>query len=104
MTYACGGGRVELEGRTQGRQFEIAVIDHGPGISREERSRVFRRFYQSDPSRTAKDHFGLGLSIAKEIMEQHRGSLTLSDTPGGGCTFRLTLPLEHRRAEKNTAC
>jgi signal transduction histidine kinase len=104
MTYACGGGRVELEGRTQGRQFEIAVIDHGPGISREERSRVFRRFYQSDPSRTAKDHFGLGLSIAKEIVEQHRGSLTLSDTPGGGCTFRLTLPLEHRRAEKNTAC
>jgi signal transduction histidine kinase len=104
MTYACGGGRVELEGRARGRQLEIAVIDHGPGIRREERGRVFRRFYQGDPSRTAKDHYGLGLSIAQEIVEQHRGSLTLSDTPGGGCTFQMTLPLEHRRGEKNTAC
>ena len=69
------------------------VADHGKGIPDEEKDRIFDRFYQSDKSRKEKEHFGLGLSIARELAELQKGSLTLTDTPGGGCTFLLLLPI-----------
>lgn len=76
-----------------GDSFVCAVADHGPGIPDNAKGRVFERFYCGDASRTDRNHFGLGLSIAKEIMERHQGAITLTDTPGGGCTFRIHLPL-----------
>ena len=75
------------------------VADHGKGIPDEEKERIFERFYQSDKSRKEKEHFGLGLSIARELTELQKGKLTLTDTQGGGCTFTLTLPA----AEENHA-
>lgn len=77
----------------RGDVFACSVIDHGPGIPAEQRERVFERFYCGDASRTDRNHFGLGLSIAKELVEKHHGNLTLFDTPGGGCTFEFRLPL-----------
>ncbi|MCD7882386.1 MAG: HAMP domain-containing histidine kinase [Lachnospiraceae bacterium] len=72
----------------------IRVIDNGPGIPDEEKEAVFERFHRLDRSRKDKSHFGLGLSIAREIVLLHHGSITVSDTPGGGTTFTLTLPLQ----------
>lgn len=70
----------------------IEVIDFGVGISEEEKNLVFERFYRVDKSRMEKEHFGLGLSIARELVRLHGGLLTLKDTPGGGCTFVMKLP------------
>ena len=68
------------------------MADHGTGIPDEEKERIFDRFYQSDRSRKEKEHFGLGLSIARELTELQKGKLTVTDTEGGGCTFLLLLP------------
>lgn len=70
----------------------IEVIDYGPGIPDEQKNHVFDRFYQADSSRTDKKHYGLGLSIAKELILKHGGTLQALDTPNGGATFRIHLP------------
>lgn len=71
--------------------YRIKVIDQGPGIPDTYKPSIFERFYQVDSSRHAKEHYGLGLSIAQEIIKLHHGTLTLEDTPTGGCTFIITL-------------
>ncbi|HIW42710.1 MAG TPA: ATP-binding protein, partial [Candidatus Mediterraneibacter vanvlietii] len=75
------------------RYICYAVADHGKGIPDEEKPFIFDRFYQSSRARDQKEHFGLGLSIARELAKLHKGELTVQDTPGGGCTFLLTLPV-----------
>lgn len=94
ISFSPQGSSITLEARVQGRSLIFSVIDRGPGLSPEEKSRAMERFYRGDPARSGKNHFGLGLSIASEIARLHRGSLVLSDTPGGGCTACLHLPLE----------
>ena len=75
-------------------QLLIQVIDHGPGIPDDQKEQVFDRFFRSDKSRKDKQHFGLGLSIARELAILHKGGLTIRDTEGGGCTFVLNLPIQ----------
>ena len=70
----------------------ISITDHGIGISKEDKKHIFDRFYRCDKSRTKKDHYGLGLSIADELVSLLDGKIYLNDTPGGGCIFTLTIP------------
>ena len=70
----------------------LEVSDKGIGISDEQKKLIFNRFYRGDKSRTSKKHFGLGLNIAKELIELHHGKLSIKDTPGGGTTFIIELP------------
>lgn len=84
---------VELGAKQEKQEISITVADHGCGIGAEDRERVFDRFYRGDKSRKDKAHFGLGLAVAKELTELHGGGLRLWETPGGGCTFEITLPL-----------
>lgn len=70
----------------------IQVIDYGIGITDEEKEAVFQKFYQVDSSHHDRKHYGLGLSIARELVKMHRGLLLLEDTQGGGCTFTIKLP------------
>lgn len=69
----------------------ISVIDYGPGIPDEEKKLIFDRFYRSDKSRSRKEHFGLGLSIAAALSELQGCTLSVQDTDGGGSTFVLRL-------------
>ncbi|MBH0130760.1 cell wall metabolism sensor histidine kinase WalK [Salinibacterium sp. NK8237] len=73
----------------------ISVVDHGPGVAEEERDKIFQPFYRSDPSRVRHSHdgAGLGLAVTLEIAVQHGGAVSLKETPGGGATFELWLPL-----------
>nr|WP_245162112.1 HAMP domain-containing sensor histidine kinase [Brevibacterium marinum] len=82
-----------LRGFPNGRvRFEVR--DHGEGIDPEVVPRIFERFYRLDVSRTRDTGgSGLGLSIVKAIVENHHGSITVHQTPGGGATFRIDLPI-----------
>jgi two-component system, OmpR family, manganese sensing sensor histidine kinase len=71
----------------------IEVEDHGVGIEQFKKKEVFERFYREDKSRKDKNHYGLGLSIAKELVELHDGSISCKDTLGGGATFAFNLPI-----------
>lgn len=84
-------GCITLSADLCGRKLRVAVADHGPGLSPEEKERVFDRFYQKDRSRSGKEHFGLGLSIASKLADLQDITIRIEDTPGGGCTFLLLI-------------
>lgn len=70
----------------------IEVIDNGPGISADEQTQVFDKFYQSDKPETRSRGMGLGLYLCRKIVELHRGELVLESALGEGATFRIILP------------
>lgn len=94
IKYAPVGGRITIRvGRSAGGGI-LEVSNDGPGIPENLRSRIFDRFYRMDKSRSRDNGggTGLGLSIAKWAVEVNRGQLSLEDSNGAGCTFRITLP------------
>lgn len=75
--------------------FEI--VDHGEGIPEQSRTKIFDRFWRADTSRNRETGgSGLGLSIVQSIVAAHGGAVSAHETPGGGATFRVELPLEGR--------
>ena len=91
-SYVPAGGKIRLGVEEKEKYFRIYVEDNGPGILDENKEAVFQRFYRADSSRKDKQHFGLGLCIAKEIVTLHHGSIRIEDTKGGGTTFVIRLP------------
>ncbi len=76
------------------RRAVLAVIDHGDGVPPEIRDKIFQRFWRADTSRARETGGnGLGLAIVAAIVQAHHGSVDILDTPGGGATFRVWLPL-----------
>ncbi|WP_168915030.1 sensor histidine kinase [Microcella flavibacter] len=72
----------------------LAVVDHGEGIPAELKEKIFQRFFRADSSRTRDTGgSGLGLAIVASIIDLHGGRVEVLDTPGGGATFRIALPL-----------
>ena len=92
ISYTKEGGYIKLSLAFHKEQFYISVSDNGIGISDEEKGKVFDRFYRAEKSRSAKGHFGLGLSIAYEIIKSHNGTIGVKDTLGGGSTFFICFP------------
>jgi len=83
-----GGGDLTVWVTHHATEVWIGVRDTGPGIAAERRSQIFRPFFTTKHTGT-----GLGLSISRQIVVRHGGSLRLEDTPGGGATFVVALPL-----------
>ncbi len=83
---------VGVDGATQ--RAVLSVIDHGEGIPPQIREKIFQRFWRADSSR-ARDTggSGLGLAIVSAIVHSHEGEVDIVETPGGGATFRVFLPL-----------
>lgn len=77
----------------------LQVINEGCKIAPKDLPYIFDRFYQADSSRSDKQHFGLGLSIAKELTKLHRGSITAASDPDGRTCFTVTLPAAPTCAE-----
>ena len=92
LDYTPPGGTVTLGADTAHGRVRLWVRDTGPGIPDADKERVFERFYRADKSRGEKAHFGLGLSVARELAALHGGTLHAEDAPGGGACLVLTLP------------
>lgn len=87
LRYEPPGRKVEIAGKAQSNCAQVAIINHGPNIPPEERDMIMEPFHHGQGG-----NIGLGLAIAKGIIEAHRGQIWVEDTPGGGATFVLTLP------------
>lgn len=75
----------------------LAVSDRGAGVPPAERERIFERFYRiGDDARRAARGVGIGLSLARDLVRLQGGTIAVGDTPGGGATFTVTLPLADR--------
>ena len=92
ISYVPENGKIQLTLSQNSRGFCLSVTDNGPGIPDSAKASVFRRFYRADSARNNRQHFGLGLCIAYEIITLHQGMITVLDTPGGGSTFVISLP------------
>ncbi|WP_331350586.1 PAS domain-containing protein [Cellvibrio sp. UBA7671] len=87
-------GQVEIRLSQQGDQAVIEVVDHGPGISDEFRSRIFQKFSQADSSDSRqRGGTGLGLSISKAFVERMNGNIGFESEPGQGATFFARFPI-----------
>ena len=86
-------GKIELELTVHRNNVQIRVSDTGPGVPDDEKRRIFERFYRSEKSRSHRGHFGLGLSIAVEIVKKHNGRIWVQDATIGGAEFVVELPL-----------
>jgi phosphoserine phosphatase RsbU/P len=92
--YGRAGGRITLALERSSSDVTLAVSDDGPGIPLADHEHVFDRFYRgSGPSADGPAGSGLGLPIARGLVELHGGTLTLQSEPGQGSTFRVRLPL-----------
>jgi signal transduction histidine kinase len=92
-----GASPIEIDLASGPKTLAITVRDHGPGISRENRERIFDAFEHA-VSADAGRGLGLGLYIVREIVEAHGGRIAVEDPPGGGAAFRVELPFEARPA------
>ena len=95
--YAAPYGPVEVAVRREGERVLATVADAGPGISPDERDRIFDRFFRSgDDVPSGKGGFGLGLPISRRLARDMGGDLAFAERPGGGSVFTLTLPALRR--------
>jgi two-component system OmpR family sensor kinase len=93
------GGKVHVCLGIDSGSISLTVSDTGPGISAEDRTRVFERFFRADKARTrASGGYGLGLPICKNIVEAHGGSIDFESLPGRGTTFWVKLPFSAPRS------
>lgn len=92
--HTAAGDTITVFSRTCDGRLEIGVADSGEGVSVVDRERVFERFARgASARRTDTDGAGLGLAITNAIAVAHGGTVRLDDTPGGGATFTIELPL-----------
>jgi two-component system sensor histidine kinase HydH len=81
------GGALTLEAKAAHGNLEVMVTDTGEGIPKDTAARIFEPYFTTKPKGS-----GLGLTIARRIIEAHGGALTLDSTGGGGTRFRIALP------------
>ena len=91
--YNRDAGEIRVGTRSENGRAILTVSDTGPGIATEDLPHLFERFYRADKSRgRAQGRSGLGLAIAKAIVDSHGGTIDVSSPPGQGATFTVRLP------------
>jgi signal transduction histidine kinase len=94
LAHTPEGGRITISARESGNQVEVAVSDTGEGIPQEDLPNIFERFYRVDKSRArATGGSGLGLTIAKRLVEAHGGRIEVQSELGKGSRFSFTVPI-----------
>ena len=93
IKYSPEGGVIEVGGMNDGASVTVYVRDQGVGLSEQDQERVFERFYRVDSALSRKTQgTGLGLFLARAIVEAHGGKMRVESEPGHGSTFYFTLP------------
>jgi two-component system sensor histidine kinase KdpD len=101
IKYTPEGSPIEISASMEDRTLHVAVADRGPGFAPGEETRVFDKFYRGQAAGT-RSGAGLGLAIARGIVEAHGGRITAEPRPGGGALFRFSLPLAAEPPEVRT--
>lgn len=94
IKYSQEHKEVKLASVKTDHSIQIEVSDQGMGIDEKDLPHIFDRFYRADKSRSKISGYGLGLSIAKEIVESHRGTVSVESKPEKGTTFTLHFPVK----------
>ena len=94
LHYSPEGKEIQIRVDVSLKELTFWIVDHGIGVEEKDKPFIFDRFYCADQSHTDKSHFGLGLSIAKELARILYGKIGMEDTPGGGASFFFTLSLK----------
>ena len=92
LCYTPIGGKVTLSCHAENEMLCFLFEDTGCGISEEKKSHIFERFYRADDAHTDREHFGIGLCIAKELTEKQNGNIQVVDAPISGSCFMVQLP------------
>ncbi len=96
-------GEVDIAIHPDGAQVHVEVLDRGPGIADEHLGDVFEPFFRSNPTRNNVDGHGLGLAIARRVVETHGGHIAAANRDGGGLRVTITLPLAGQGAPARIA-
>ncbi len=95
LRHTPAGGQVSLSAEARPASVCLRVQDTGTGIAPEDLPHIFQRFYRGDESRPQNGESGLGLAIARSIVEMHGGTITAESVPGAGATFSILLPVKN---------
>jgi two-component system sensor histidine kinase KdpD len=98
LKYSQPGTPVRVHARAEENCVVIGVTDRGPGIAPEEQHRIFERYYRGQQGRGHVTGMGMGLPIARQVIEAHEGRIWVESRPGEGTTFSFTLPFAHEEA------
>lgn len=93
IKYTTNGGSITISASTYGNRFWVKVSDTGPGISPDEREKIFTPFYRGKQKNRIKQGMGLGLSITRDVILAHGGKIDLESEPGKGTSFTISIPL-----------
>jgi heavy metal sensor kinase len=93
ITYNRDGGSIEIRLAIEGSAALLQVRDTGVGIAAEHLPHVFERFYRVDKARTHSSGYGLGLAICQSIVQQHRGTISVTSQPQQGSEFSVRIPI-----------
>jgi signal transduction histidine kinase len=94
IKHSAPGSTVTLRTRRSGGDAVVEILDQGPGLDDEEKPRVFERFFRGRSEREMHNRgIGIGLAIAREIVELHRGRISLDNRPEGGAILTVALPI-----------
>jgi signal transduction histidine kinase len=95
LRHTPDGGQIALQARSGPHAVYLIVRDTGEGIAPEALPRIFDRFYRADAARhQTEGESGLGLAIAKSVVEAHEGTISVESAPGSGSTFTIALPVD----------
>ena len=108
LKFVPSGGRIIIRLEADEKTVRLHIIDNGPGIPDRDKKRIFERFVRLDSSRTRRGN-GLGLAMVRAVARIHGGSAEITDTPGGGATFTITLARDPQnndagRASSSSPC
>lgn len=93
LRYTLAGGQVTLAAERKANDIVLSVRDTGPGVDPEDLPHIFDRFYRGDKSRRAGEESGLGLTIARSLVEAQGGVISVESVPGAGAAFIIRLPV-----------